>query len=79
MEKLKIKRINKYELLDVLEFQESEVSLGKTEVKHGKFVEFIPPAKGYFRETHKSQSIHPISANPIIQIKVESLSTSFQW
>ena len=54
---------------------------GKTEVKQGKFVS---PAKGYFRETYKSQNINPISPTPkftlgIIQIKVKSLSTSFQW
>ena len=34
-----------------LEFQESDVSPGKTEVKQSKFVEFISPAKCYFRET----------------------------
>ena len=27
---------------------------GQTEVKHGKFVEFISGEKGYFRETYKS-------------------------
>ena len=41
-------------------------------------------AKGYLRETNKSQNINPISPTPkftfvIIQIKVKSLSTSFQW
>ena len=66
-----------------LEFGESDVSTGKTEVKQGKFIEFIFPAKGYFRETYKSQNINPISPAPnftlgIIQIKVKSLSTSFQ-
>ena len=66
-----------------LKFQESDVSSGKTEVKKGKFVEFIFPAKGYFRETYKSQNINTISPTPkftlgIIQIKVKSLSTSFQ-
>ena len=45
------------------------------------FVKFISPAKGYFRESYKSQNINPISATPkltldIIQIKVKSLSTS---
>ena len=59
--------------------QESDVSLGKTEIK--AFVKFISPAKGYFRETYKSQNINLISATPkftldIIQIKVKSLSTS---
>ena len=44
-----------------LEFQEEDVSPGKTEVKQGKFVEFISPAKDYFRETYKSQNINPIS------------------
>ena len=39
--------------------------------------------KGYFRETNQSQNINPISPAPkftfgIIQIKVKSLSTSFQ-
>ena len=43
------------------------------EVKQGKFVEFISPRKGYFRETYKSQNINPISPTPkftlgIIQI-----------
>ena len=32
------------------------MSPGKTEVKQGKFDEFISLAKGYFRETHKSLS-----------------------
>ena len=64
------------------EFRESDVSPGKTEVKQGKFVQFISPVKGYFRETYKSQNINPISLTPkftlgIIQIKVISLSTSF--
>ena len=59
------------------------MSPGKTEVKQGKFVEFISPAKGYFRETYDAQSMNPISPTPkftlgIIQIKVKSLSTSFQ-
>ena len=51
---------------------------------NGKLVEFISPAKGYVRETYKSQKINPISPTPkftfaIIQIKVRSQSTSFQW
>ena len=67
-----------------IEFRESDVSPGKTEVKQGKFVEYIFPAKGYFRDANKSQTINPISPSPkftfaIIQIKVKSLSTSFQW
>ena len=67
-----------------IEFGESDVSPGRTEVKQGKFVEYIFPTKGYFRETNKSQNINPISPTPkftfgIIQIKVKSLSTSFQW
>ena len=33
-----------------LEFRESDVSPAKTEVKPGKFFEFISPAKGYFKE-----------------------------
>ena len=57
---------------------------GKTEVKQGKFGEYIFFAKGYFRETYKSQNINPTSPTPkftlgIMQIKVKSLSTSFQW
>ena len=60
------------------------MSPGKTEVKQGKLVEFISLTKGYFREAYKSQNINPISPTPnftlgIIQIKVKSLSTSFQW
>ena len=67
-----------------IEFRESDVAPGRTEVKQGKFVKYIFPAKGYFRETDKSQNINPISPTPkftfgIIQIKVKSLSTSFQW
>ena len=67
-----------------IEFRESDVSPVKTEVKQGKFVKYIFPAKGYFRETNKSQNINPISLTHsftfgIIQIKVKSLSTSFQW
>ena len=59
------------------------MSSGRTEVKQGKFVEYIFLEKGYFRETNKSQNINPISPTPkftfgIIQIKVKSLSTSFQ-
>ena len=44
-----------------LEYRESEVSPEKTQVKQGKFVEFISPVKGCFRETYKSQHINPIS------------------
>ena len=60
------------------------MSPGKTKVKQGKFVEFISLSKVFFRETYKSQNINPISSIPkftlgIIQIKVKSLSTSFQW
>ena len=44
-----------------LDFRESEVSPGQTEVKQGKFVDFFSCAKGYFRETYKSQNINPIS------------------
>ena len=48
---------------------------GKTEVRQCIFVEFISPAKGYFRATYKSQNIKQISPTPmftlvIIQIKV---------
>ena len=67
-----------------IEFRESDVSPGRTEVEQGKFVKYIFPVKGYFRETNKLQNINPISSTPkftfgIIQIKVKSLSTSFQW
>ena len=41
-----------------LEFRESDVSPGQTEVNQGKFVEFIFWAKGYFRETYKWQNIN---------------------
>ena len=59
------------------------MSPGRTEVKQEKFVEYIFPAKGYFRGTNKSQNLNPITPTPkftfsIIQIKVKSLSTSFQ-
>ena len=65
-----------------LEFRESDMSPGQTEIKQAKFVEFISRTKDYFRETYKSQNINPISPTPkftfgIIQIKVISLSTSF--
>ena len=61
----------------------SDVLPGNTEVKQGKLVESISLAKVYFRETYKSQRIIPISPTPkftlgFIQIKVKSLSTSFQ-
>ena len=61
-----------------LEFQEMAVSPGKTEVKQGKLVEFISPAKGSLEK----QNINHISTIPkftlgVIQIKVKSLSTSF--
>ena len=59
------------------------MSPGKTVVKQGKFVKFISQAKVIFRETFISNNINPISPTPkftlgIIQIKVKSLSTSFQ-
>ena len=59
------------------------MSPGKAEVKQGKFGEFISPVRGYFRETYKSQNINPNWPTPkftlgIIQIKVKSISTSFQ-
>ena len=67
-----------------LEFRESDVLPGKIEVKQGKFVEFISLLKGYLSETYESQNINLISPTPkftlgIIQIKVKSLSSSFQW
>ena len=77
---MKIKAIALYDI----EFRESDVSPGRTEVKQRKFVKYIFSVKGYFRETNKSQNINPISPTPkftfgIIQIKVKSLSSSFQW
>ena len=51
-------------LIIKLEFRESDVSPGKTEVKQGKFVEFISLDEGYFLEKCKSQNINPISPNP---------------
>ena len=47
-----------------LEFRDSDVSPGQTEVKQGKFVEFLSRTKGYFRETYKSQNINPNSPTP---------------
>ena len=60
---------------NITRIPKSDVSLAKTEVKQGKFVKFISRAKGYFRETSKSQTINPISPTPkvslgIIQIKI---------
>ena len=39
-----------------IEFRESYVSPGRTEVKQGKFVEYIFPAKGYLEKliNHKT-------------------------
>ena len=68
------------EFLCKLEFPESDVSPGKTEVKQGKFVKLISPAKGYFRVTYKSQNINPISPTSKFNlVRAKSLSTSFQW
>ena len=51
-----ITRIYNHRLQAKIEFQESDVSPdGKTEVKQGKFIEFISQTKVYFRETCKSQ------------------------
>ena len=52
-----------------IEFRESDVSPGRTEVKQGKFVEYIFSAKGYFRETNKSQNINPISPTPLVSYR----------
>ena len=59
-------------------------TLAKQKSNKEKFVEYVFPVKGIFRETYKSQNINPIPPTPkftfgIIQIKVKSLSTSFQW
>ena len=77
---MKIKAIALYDI----EFRESDVSPGRTEVKQGKFVEYIFLAKGNLRETNKLQNKNHISPTQkftfgIIQIKIKSLSTSFQW
>ena len=53
-----------------LEFRESDVSQGKMEVKQGKFVKFIFLAKGFFRETYKSQNINPISPTPTFTLGI---------
>ena len=45
-----------YLTIGKLEFQESDVSPGKTEVKQGKFVEFISPTKIIFRETYQHKT-----------------------
>ena len=62
-----------------IEFRESDVSPSRTEVKQGNLLNI------FFRrrETNKSQNKNSISPTPkftfgIIQIKVKSLSTSFQ-
>ena len=47
-----------------LDIRELGVWPAKTEVKQGKFVEFISLAKGYTRETFKSQNINTISPTP---------------
>ena len=65
-----------------IEFRESDVSPGRTEVKRGKFVEYIFPGKGYFRETNKSQNINPIYPTPkftfgIIRSRLEAYQLVF--
>ena len=59
------------------------MSPGKTEVKQNKFVEFISPSKGYFRETYKSLNIKHISPTSkftlgIIQMKVKTKLKAYQ-
>ena len=66
-----------------LKFLESSVSPGNSQTRK-IYQMYISPAKGYFSETKKSQNINPILQTPkftlgIVQIKVKSLSTSFQW
>ena len=46
------------------EFRELDVSPGRTEVKQGKFVEYIFLAKSYFRETNKLQKHKSHFSNP---------------
>ena len=69
-------------LLYKLEIRELDVLPGKTRFIQGKFVKFISPVKGYFRETYKSQNINPIFATPkfilgIIQIIVKKYINYF--
>ena len=61
---IKMKKKWNESILEKLEFRQSEVSHGKTEVKKGKFVKFKSPVKGYFRETYKSQNKNTISQTP---------------
>ena len=42
------------------------MSPGQTEVKQGKFVEYISRAKGYFRETYKLQKHKSHFSNPVV-------------
>ena len=79
---LSLKQPSGIEIHHNLTTRELDVSPGNTEVKPGKFVEFISLAEGYFRETYKSQYINPISPTPkftlgIIQIKVKSLLVKY--
>ena len=57
-----------------LEFRESDVLSYKTEVKQGKFVDVVSPAKSYFRETYKSQNINPISPTPKFTLGIKDQS-----
>ena len=54
----------RYNNLYMIEFRESYVSTGQTDVKQGKSVECISRAKVYFRENHKSQNNNHISSSP---------------
>ena len=45
-----------YSFFKRLEFRESDVSPGNTEVKQGIFVKLISQEKGYFKGTCKSQN-----------------------
>ena len=67
-----------------IEFRESDVSPGRTEVKQGKFVKYISRQRDILEKLINHKNINPFSPTPkftfsIIQIKVKSLSTSFQW
>ena len=52
------------------------MSPDKTEVKQGKFVEFISRGKGYSIETSKAQNINFISPTPVHTEKSGAINPS---
>ena len=46
------------------------MSPAKMEDKKGKFIEFLSPEKGYFRETYKSQRINPNFPTPKVTLGI---------